>query len=89
MSVTDTVQVQNYNIVGNGQQALTVHGAMVQQYRGTVGIAGSTGFSKQYHYDSRLASMSPPRFQTAVAAPWSPIQYSAAAPAFSANGAVQ
>lgn len=89
MSVADTFQVQNYNIVGNGTQSLTVNGAIVENFRGTVGEGGTYGFSKNYNYDSRLASISPPRFQTAVAAPWSPIQYSASTPAFTANGAVE
>ena len=49
---------------------LTVHGSIIQSYRGAVGtsvvVEGEevilTGFSKDYHYDWRLREMSPPYF---------------------------
>ncbi|GAA4160390.1 hypothetical protein GCM10022286_16330 [Gryllotalpicola daejeonensis] len=88
LSVNDTFQVQNYNLVGDGSEALTVNGAIVQRFRGTVGTVNSTGFTKHYSYDQRLKNISPPRFQNAVAAPWSAIQYSAAQPAYNADGSV-
>lgn len=50
---------------------LTVHGSIIQSYRGAVGtselIDGEevmlTGYSKDYHYDWRLADTSPPFFK--------------------------
>ena len=50
---------------------LTVYGSIIQSYRGAVGtseiIDGEeillTGYAKDYHYDWRLISMSPPFFQ--------------------------
>lgn len=49
---------------------LTVHGSIIQSYRGAVGTSEVidgvetmlTGFSKDYHYDWRLKEMSPPYF---------------------------
>lgn len=55
---------------GDPRGVLTVHGSIIQSYRGAVGtselIGGEsvvlTGYEKDYHYDWRLQSMSPPFF---------------------------
>ena len=51
--------VQNYN---RGRQlgTLTVNGVIAQKWRGPVGTSGGTGYLKNYNYDARLQTASPP-----------------------------
>ncbi len=54
--------VQNYNR-GNGLGTLNVRGSIAQRWRGIVGTSGgSTGFAKDYSYDTRLKFSGPPYF---------------------------
>lgn len=64
MSVDHTIQVQNYN-KGNNRGKLTIFGSMAQKYRGTVATGGtsiSTGYSKDYNHDPKLANVTPPKY---------------------------
>lgn len=70
LSVQHTFQVQNYDR-GNARGTLTVFGSIAQKFRGPVGaiVTYSNGTSttsgyltKNYQYDSRLASVVPPYF---------------------------
>lgn len=54
--------VQNYNTRSNGGN-LTVYGGIVQNNRGAVG-QGSSGFRKNYIYDTRFATNPPPSYPT-------------------------
>lgn len=49
---------------------LTVHGVIAQKYRGPVGTSGSTGYVKDYSYDTRLRYRSPPAFLDPVQSSW-------------------
>lgn len=52
---------------------LTVRGAIIQKYRGAVGVKSGTstyGYSKDYQYDSRLQNMQPPFMPLPVATVW-------------------
>lgn len=59
--------VQNYN-TGSPRGTLTVHGGIAQDYRGPVGTFNirtgktSTGFEKNYTYDTRFARNPPPHY---------------------------
>jgi hypothetical protein len=56
--------VEKYN-TGNHRGELTVYGSISQNVRGPVGTIKwnkQTGYSKDYHYDLRLASNVPPYF---------------------------
>jgi hypothetical protein len=54
--------VQNYNR-GNAMGTLSVRGSIAQRWRGIVGTSGgSTGFAKDYSYDTRLKFSGPPYF---------------------------
>lgn len=71
LSVQHTFQVQNYDR-GTARGTLTVFGSIAQKFRGVVAsalvssngtITSTTGyFTKNYQYDSRLASVVPPYF---------------------------
>jgi hypothetical protein len=54
--------VQNYNR-GSAMGTLSVRGSMAQRWRGIVGTGnGTTGFLKDYSYDTRLKFSGPPYF---------------------------
>ncbi len=59
--------VENYN-TGSPRGTLTVHGGIAQDYRGAVGTFNmqtghtSTGFEKNYTYDTRFAKKPPPHY---------------------------
>jgi hypothetical protein len=71
MAMNQSFRVDGYN-VGEPRGALTIHGGLVQEFRGPVGTVvltgeGSdvrvvTGYEKDYHYDYRLRDMPPPGF---------------------------
>jgi Tfp pilus assembly protein PilX len=61
--------VQKYD-KGNDLGNLIVRGSIAQKWRGAVGTAGGTGFSKDYGYDSRLQFASPPYFPQWTNAVW-------------------
>jgi len=51
--------------------ALTINGAIAQNFRGRVAEAGGvTGYSKSYWYDPRLATIEPPYFLNPVSDSW-------------------
>lgn len=67
--------VQNYNH-GSMQGKLTVYGSIAQNYRGIVGQGGGsgTGYLKNYNYDARLVTQSPPYFPQWQNAQWAPLR---------------
>ena len=72
LSVTHSFIVDNYNC-GAPLGTLTVNGVIAQNYRGPVATGGtgiSTGYAKDYVYDERLQSLSPPYFLNPVDAGW-------------------
>ncbi len=84
LSVQHTFQVQNYS-VGGDRGTLTVVGAIAQKFRGTVG-RGSNGYDKDYIYDPRLFSVSPPKFLLPTSTTYGVTKYALVAPAFAADG---
>ena len=89
LSVSHTVQVQNYDL-GGYLGSLNVLGAIAQQFRGPVGTSGSThagtGFDKGYTYDLRLKYIAPPKFLQAVSTTYGVTQYTSVKPSFNADG---
>ena len=49
---------------------LNVTGSIAQKYRGAVATSGTTGYLKNYVYDTRLANLQPPYFLQADNSPW-------------------
>jgi type II secretory pathway pseudopilin PulG len=49
---------------------LHIYGAIAQNYRGTVGTSGGTGYLKDYKYDERLATEEPPYYLAPLKAGW-------------------
>jgi Tfp pilus assembly protein PilX len=76
LSVQHQFRVDNYDC-GTHEGNLTVKGAIAQKFRGTVGTVGSpgTGYTKNYSYDDRLKSISPPYFIDPVVSEWRVIRY--------------
>jgi hypothetical protein len=68
--------VQTYN-QGTYRGKLSVRGSIAQEYRGAVGSGNppSTGYLKDYIYDTRLAYSSPPYFPQWVNAVWTVRQF--------------
>jgi len=62
--------VQAYN-QGAQLGTLNVYGSIAQKWRGIVGTGSSTGYLKNYRYDSRLRFQSPPYFPQWTNAVWS------------------
>jgi hypothetical protein len=63
--------VDNYDTgSASPQPYLTVHGALAQRYRGTVGTVGATGYLKDYNYDDRLHVLLPPYLFSLSTAGW-------------------
>jgi len=69
MALGTSFEVENYRY-GAPRGTLTVHGGIVQRYRGCVGtgrldgdaITIYTGYAKSYHYDARFNNMQPPGY---------------------------
>jgi hypothetical protein len=62
--------VQNWRS-GAGLGTLNMTGSIAQSFRGAVGTSGgSTGYLKNYKYDSRLSYLQPPFFLTPTSSPW-------------------
>ncbi len=56
---------------------LNVYGAIAQDYRGIVGLIGTSGYLKDYKYDTRLAAAEPPYFLSPLKAGWKVIRETA------------
>jgi hypothetical protein len=74
LALTRSISVQNFNR-GQGQDELSVYGAMGQRFRGPVGVgtpgtSGFRGYLKDYEYDWRLRYLSPPHFIEPEQSPW-------------------
>jgi hypothetical protein len=72
--------VQNWNVgsalsTGSAATKLNITGSLAQKFRGPVGtgngVSATTGYLKNYVYDSRLLNVQPPYFLQPVASPWS------------------
>jgi len=73
LALNHSFLVNNYN-QGSPLGALTVYGAIDQDWRGPVGtLSGSsivTGYSKNYQYDSRLRYLAPPYYLNPGTSQW-------------------
>jgi hypothetical protein len=71
LSIVHSFIVDHYDC-GPELGTLRVNGAIAQKFRGPVGTFGSndTGYVKDYTYDDRLRSVSPPYFLDPVQAAW-------------------
>ncbi len=58
---------------------LHVYGAIAQDYRGPVGLVGTSGYLKDYKYDGRLATDEPPYYLAPLKAGWKIIRETAPA----------
>lgn len=62
-STAHSIQVQNYSAgPSNGTRTLHLYGSLIQRYRGAVGVSTGAGFDKDYHYDTTLRKVPPPKF---------------------------
>ena len=73
--------VQNWG-TGAPLGTLTINGVITQEYRGPVGtfdpgppVVASTGYNKNYTYDTRLKYLSPPYFLSPTQSAWGRISY--------------
>jgi hypothetical protein len=86
LSVGHTFQVQNYTI-GSARGTLKVVGSIAQNFRGTVGTgSGTTGFLKDYGYDTRLTYSSPPKFLMPTSTTYNTTQVAGVPAAFTSTG---
>jgi hypothetical protein len=69
LSVKHSFTVDNWGC-GAQEGDLHVKGAIAQNFRGTVGYTGSTGYYKDYNYDDALKLRTPPYFLSPLATPW-------------------
>jgi hypothetical protein len=95
LSVAHTFQVQN--LTTNASQVkrigvrgeLTVNGAIAQKYRGSVFQTydrASSGYTKNYIYDTRLRFTAPPKFLSPVSTSYGVDTYGEVTPAFAVDG---
>src|SRR5690606_18052971 len=62
-STAHSIQVQNYSAgPSSGTRTLHLYGSLIQRYRGAVGVSSGAGFDKDYHYDTTLRKVPPPKF---------------------------
>jgi hypothetical protein len=73
--------VDNY-LCGAHLGELKVWGSIAQFWRGPVGTSGGTGYTKNYTYDERLASNTPPEFINPTTTAWKGGRVTAAPPGF-------
>jgi hypothetical protein len=79
LSTSHSFLVDNYSC-GNQLGELNVYGAIAQNFRGIVGTGGGgggTGYLKNYNYDDRLATESPPYFLAPLKAGWKIVRQTA------------
>lgn len=92
LSPAHTFMVQNYNL-GSARGTLTVFGSVAQNYRGTVattsGSTIATGYAKNYGYDARLASTTPPYYLKPTTASFKVASYASTVPAYTSAGVAQ
>jgi hypothetical protein len=81
LALDHSFYVQNWKD-GNPLGTLTVNGAITQEFRGAVGTFNSSsgnpssGYTKDYNYDTRLKYLSPPYFLSPTASAWTRLSYS-------------
>lgn len=89
VSVAHTFMVQNWS-QGSSRGTLTVLGSIAQKYRGAVATTSggsiATGYRKNYSYDSRLVTTSPPFFLAPSSTYFSITRYAGVPAAFTAAG---
>jgi hypothetical protein len=72
---------------GIGLGTLTINGVLAQEYRGTVGTgSGTTGYAKNYVYDSRYKYLTPPHFLVPTLSTWRVSRYREQVPACACGG---
>lgn len=76
LSTTHSFLVDNYRC-GAELGTLTVYGAIAQKFRGIVGLVETSGYLKNYVYDSRLAVDEPPYFLSPLNAGWKVVRETA------------
>ncbi len=76
LATSHSFAVDNFGC-GPGEGELNVYGAIAQDYRGIVGLVGSSGYVKNYKYDERLATDEPPYFLAPLKAGWKVIRETA------------
>lgn len=69
LAINHSFIVDNYEC-GSSLGTLHVLGAISQKYRGAVGTSGGTGYIKDYVYDDRLHTITPPSFIEPVQSDW-------------------
>ncbi|MHB1787249.1 MAG: hypothetical protein ACYCS7_14120 [Acidimicrobiales bacterium] len=62
--------VQNVFTSGQRCGTLTIHGSLAQNFRGVVALTGTSGYVKNYNWDSRLLYLNPPDFTKPVGVAW-------------------
>jgi hypothetical protein len=92
LSVQHTFQVQN-PYVGGDRGTLTINGAIAQKFRGivrhTVTTDGNTranGYAKDYNYDTRFATRTPPKFLMPVSTTYDVTLMAEVTAAFTSTG---
>lgn len=89
LSPVHTFQVQNYN-AGPPRGTLTMRGSVAQRFRGPVattsGSSVATGYAKNYLYDARFSTVTPPYYLKPTSAAFKVGSYAAVAPAFTPTG---
>ena len=69
LAINHSFIVDNYKC-GSSLGTLHILGAISQKYRGAVGTSGGTGYIKDYVYDDRLHTITPPSFIEPVQSDW-------------------
>ena len=81
LTLQHSFTVQMYDEASN-LGTLSVFGTIAQRFRGPVGLAGGTGFTKSYEYDTRLRYSPPPFFLDPVRSSWGVKAYGESTPAY-------
>jgi hypothetical protein len=87
LSVSHTFKVQNQT-QGGDRGTLTVVGAIAQKFRGVV-RSGSNGYLKDYSYDARFTTRTPPKFLLPVSTSYAVTLWIETTAAFDSRGAVR
>lgn len=84
LSVGHTFTVQNFRCGARGD--LIIKGSIAQKFRGAVGQANGSGFSKKYGYDNRLRYTAPPKFLSPVSTSYGVSRLTESKTAFTSKG---
>jgi len=62
LALNHQFDVHNFDQGADNLGNIYIYGSLAEDWRGPVGLVGTSGYSKEYTYDTRLGYLSPPDY---------------------------